>query len=60
MADIVRELNTILRVSYGKDNRMPIHDSLKKINDDFEEKKHQTPEGGEGSGGYIIGTRNNT
>lgn len=60
MAEIAKELNTILRVSYGEENRMPIHDALKKINDDFEEKKQQRPEGGEGSGGYIIGARHNT
>ena len=57
MADIAKELNTIYRVSLGEHNRMPIHDGLKKINDDLEAKKRS---GGGNNGGHSNRTGDNS
>lgn len=57
MADIASELNAIYRASLGEFNRMPIHDALKAINDEVEEKKSS---GGDDNGGHSNRTGNNS
>lgn len=56
MANIASELNKIHRAQYGRDNRMPIHDALKKINDELEELK----EGGDDIGEHHAGIVHNS
>lgn len=56
MADITSELNEIYRASLGEHNRMPIHDALKKINDEIEELK----EGGDDIGEHHAGIVHNS
>ena len=57
MADIASELNAIYRASLGEFNRMPIHDALKAINDEVEEKKTS---GGDNNGRHINRTSDDT
>lgn len=57
MADIAYELNKIYRAQYGYGNRMPIHDALKKINDELEAKKRS---GGGNNGGHSNRTGDNS
>ena len=57
MAEISSELNAIHRASLGEFNRMPIHDALKKINDELEAKKLS---GGDSDGQHNNGTGDNS
>lgn len=53
MAEISSELNAIHRASLGEFNRMPIHDALKKINDELEELKEGGDDVGEHHAGIV-------